>query len=56
MTAERAIDELIHWMESDCYLEAPSNDACKLAISALEEQEKQKKMDYCSYGRKGTHG
>lgn len=36
MTNEEAIAELQHWMKSDCYLDAPSNEACELAITALE--------------------
>lgn len=35
MTCEDAIQEIKHYINSDCYADAPSNDACKLAIRAL---------------------
>lgn len=35
MTREEAIVELKAYMESDCYLDAPSNEACSIAINAL---------------------
>lgn len=35
MTREEAIAELKAYMESDCYLDAPSNEACSIAINAL---------------------
>lgn len=36
MTNDDAIQEIQYYMNSDCYLDAPSNEACQLAISALE--------------------
>ena len=35
MTNREAIDELCYYMNSDCYIDAPSNEACALAIYAL---------------------
>ena len=35
MTWEEAIVELKAYMESDCYLDAPSNETCSIAINAL---------------------
>lgn len=35
MTREEAIYELQYYMNSDCYLDAPSNEACQLAVAAL---------------------
>lgn len=34
--SSRAIDEIKKYMDSDCYLDGPSNEACDLAISALK--------------------
>lgn len=35
MTREEAIAEIKYYMESDSYADAPSNEACKMAINAL---------------------
>ena len=35
MTREEAIAEIQYYMNSDSYADAPSNEACKLAIEAL---------------------
>ena len=35
MTREEAIVEIKYYMESDSYADAPSNEACKMAINAL---------------------
>lgn len=35
MTPDDAIQEIQTYMNSDCYLDAPSNEACKMAIKAL---------------------
>lgn len=35
MTCDDAIQEIQYYMNSDCYADAPSNEACKLAIRAL---------------------
>ena len=35
MTREEAIAEITYYMESDSYADAPSNEACKMAINAL---------------------
>ena len=35
MTREEAIAEIKYYMESDSYADAPSNDACQLALTAL---------------------
>ena len=36
MNREEAIAEIVKYIESDCYLDAPSNDAMKIALSALD--------------------
>lgn len=38
MTPEHAIQEIQYYMNHDSYIDAPSNDACKLAIDALKKQ------------------
>ena len=35
MTREEAISEIKYYMESDSYADAPSNDACQMALTAL---------------------
>ena len=35
MTLEEAIAEIKYYMESDSYADAPSNEACQMAINAL---------------------
>lgn len=35
MTREEAIAEIQYYMNSDSYADAPSNEACKIAIEAL---------------------
>lgn len=35
MTREEAMEEILAYMESDCYLDAPSNEACEIALKAL---------------------
>ena len=35
MTREEAIAEIKYYMKSDSYADAPSNEACKMAINAL---------------------
>ena len=35
MTREEAIAEIKYYMESDSYADAPSNEACQMAINAL---------------------
>lgn len=44
MTINDAISELAHYIHSDCLTEAPSNDACRMAIKALKEQEKRNQL------------
>ena len=35
MTREEAREEIFVYMRSNCYLDAPSNEACEIAIKAL---------------------
>lgn len=35
MTREEAREEIFVYMRSNCYLDAPSNEACEIAIEAL---------------------
>ena len=35
MTREEAREEIFAYMRSNCYLDAPSNEACEIAIKAL---------------------
>ena len=35
MTREEAKEEILDYMRSDCYLDAPSNEACEIAIESL---------------------
>lgn len=51
MTAEQAIQEIQYYMNHDSYIDAPSNDACKLAIDALKKQvpKKTQPMGMSSY-------
>ena len=35
MTREEAKEEILDYMKSDCYLDAPSNEACEIAVKAL---------------------
>ena len=35
MTREEAKEEILDYMRSDCYLDAPSNEACEIAVKAL---------------------
>ena len=35
ITREEAISEIKYYMESDSYADAPSNDACQMALTAL---------------------
>lgn len=39
MNIEEAIGEFKRYMNSDCYLDAPSNEACELAIRGLRRVE-----------------
>ena len=53
MTREEAIAEIKYYMESDSYADAPSNEACQMAITALRpvSREQVEKMwrgcEYC---------
>lgn len=50
MTIEEAISELAHYIRSDCLIEAPSNDACRMAIKALKEKsQREQKCEYCDF-------
>lgn len=39
MNITKAIEEFERYLNSDCYLDAPSNEACNLALAALYKQE-----------------
>lgn len=39
MNIEEAIGEFKRYMNSDCYLDAPSNEACELAIRGLRREQ-----------------
>ena len=60
MTWEEAIAEIKYYMESDSYADAPSNEACKMAINALrpvsrEQLEKMWKGEWHKHYKSGTH-
>lgn len=45
MTREEAIEEIQFFMTHDSLADAPSNEACKLAVAALREQEEREKNE-----------
>lgn len=45
MTIDEAIDELSDFLYSDCYLDAPSDEAIKVALSALHEKNAEFEMN-----------
>ena len=56
MTREEAMEEILAYMESDCYLDAPSNEACEIALKALrpvsrERVEKVPRCEHCKDGK-----
>lgn len=42
MTREEAIAEIKYYMEHDSYADAPSNEACQMAINALRPVSREK--------------
>lgn len=41
MTREEAREEIFVYMRSNCYLDAPSNEACEIAIEALSPERRE---------------
>lgn len=45
MNTEKAIEEIISYMHSDAYCDAPSNEACTVAVAALREKLEREKNE-----------
>ena len=59
MTREEAIAEIKYYMESDSYADAPSNEACKMAINALRpvsREQVEKVFPGCPYCKPDSEG
>ena len=49
MEIEKAIEEISYFMHSDAYCDAPSNEACEMALAALrEKQEREMGCEFCT--------
>lgn len=54
MNTEKAIEEIISYMHSDAYCDAPSNEACTVAVAALRENlEREKGCPWCKEDSEG---
>ena len=59
MTREEAMEEILAYMESDCYLDAPSNEACEIALKALRpvsRERVEKVFPGCPYCKPDSEG